>query len=248
MKVLKKIKFILFLLFLFSFKSEDSLILKWNFNNFNKLTYDYTQTVLNNSSVFGKQKVVSSGIIEIITNKSKDKASITLKMAQIKTFDIDNNGKETDSSDFREYPDFVIGNLTNDGNYEEAENPQTKHLMRVLFPIANKELKLLEAYDLPLRFQYNYFTNKIVVNGFNRIIYWGNETLKTEINVSQNTDTKLKKEFEAFLIGNSNYRFDKQKNYYKEADIYFNMNLSKKQDKFFMNSENNINMKLKSVE
>ncbi len=236
--------------------------IRWNFNDYTKLTYDYRQSISTDMSFMGgKQQSLMTAKLLV---KIKDK-----EFADVLFTDIQSIGMSKDSlgnyvaTDTTSMPNTILfQDLKPDGTIDGHIQQSSVMLARTLFPITNKKMKVGDTVGLKMSMPFNIFGSAINVKGFNHVTYVGSENgfekLNTVIDVSDYTiPEEINQDYLCYLKGNSRFSFDADKGLFKEGTINLNLGMGttitdstmvKKTTNMMMDMDTEINFKLMKAE
>lgn len=206
--------------------SSDSL--KWNFKNFKKLKYDYIQ-VSENQNPFGMDEKIfneAKGTL-IVSVKENGKADIIFKELKMSMFSVSEDG-DTNRMISQTVPDFFMQDMDEFGKIDGQLNQQTELLAQTLFPITNKDISVKNTTDLPVTMPFNMFGSVIIVKGFNKVTLESVDeniaSLTTLLDVSEfDIPEDANVDYECYMKGNSDYKFDLDKGYFTKANLNITM-------------------------
>ncbi|MDP2688003.1 MAG: hypothetical protein Q8O62_12325 [Aequorivita sp.] len=237
-------------------------LIKWNFEDYKKLTYEYNQSMITNVEFLDDpQKMMMTANLII---KIKDEQHADVIFTDIKHYrmsqDSLGNYKATDTI---EMPNQILfQDLTPEGNIDG--NIQDSYLMlaRTLFPITNRKMEIGETIDLKMAMPFSMMGSNINVKGYNRVKYVdsndGIEKLSSLIDVSEYTiPEEIEQDYICYLKGNSGFSFDSKRGVFNEGTINMNIAMginitdsttAKKTAKMMMDMNTEIKIKLIKTE
>lgn len=224
----KIIGILLLAILLISATAISKKLIKWNFNDYTKLTYQYNQTMSTNVEFFpNTQKMLMTANL-IVSIKNKEFADVIFTDIKQITLSADSLGVYK-ANDTIEMPNQILfQDLKADGEIDGDIQQSNAMLARTLFPITNKEMKIGETVDLKMSMPFNMMGSSLNVKGFNRVKYTnsnnGIENLKTTIDVSDYTiPEEIKQDYICYLKGKSDFHFDSDKGIFRNGTINLNM-------------------------
>lgn len=202
---------------------SDKLI-KWNFDDYTKLTYEYRQLMSSEVAFFDdaqKGLLTANLIVRIKDNKYADVIYTDIKSY---TLSIDSLGNYIKSDSINMPNQVLFQDLTPEGNIDGNIDQGSIMLAKTLFPITNKKMKIGETTDLKMSMPFNMFGSNINVRGFNRVKYESSDggiaKLSSVIDVSEYTiPEEIDQDYLCYLIGNSSFNFDSDKGIFKDGVI-----------------------------
>ena len=261
--MLKKISGILMVLVMFIAATPVSNdLIKWNFSDYKKLTYEYNQTMLTDVGFLDDlQKMMMTANL-IIKIKDEQHADVIFTDIMHYRMSQDSLGsyKVTDTIDM---PNQILyQDLTPNGNIDGYIQDSYLMLARILFPTTNQKMKIGETIDLKMSMPFNMMGSNINVKGYNRVKYVdsndGIEKLSSLIDVSEYTiPEEIDQDYICFLKGNSDFSFDSKRGVFNEGTINMNVAMginitdsitAKKSIKMMMDMDTEINLKLIKTE
>lgn len=205
--------------------SDPQKSLKWKFENFNKLKYDYTQLTESHAPFSTDEKMLNEvkGTL-IVSVKENGKADLIFKEIQMTMFSLLENG-DTNQVMSNSAPDFFIQDMDEVGNVDGKLNQQTELLAQILFPVSDKDLLQRKVIKLPVIIPFNMFGSVINVKGYNQVkLEAVNEeniaSIVTSLDVAEfdiPEDADLN--YECYLKGSSDYQFDLNQGIFKLANL-----------------------------
>jgi hypothetical protein len=215
-------------LLLISGNTISKKLIKWNFDDYEKLTYNYNQTMSTDVEFFGdNQKMLMTANL-IVSIKDNEHADVIFTDIKHITFSADTLGvyKATDTI---EMPNQVLfQDLTPEGKIDGDIQQSSLMLAHTLFPITNKKMKIGETVDLKMSMPFNMMGTNLNVKGFNRVKYIksndGIENLNTVIDVSEYTiPEEIEQDYICYLKGTSDFNFNSKKGIFNDGIINLNM-------------------------
>lgn len=222
-----------FLLFLSCGSNLADEQLKWNFKEFKKLTYKYSQIVESQPALgsafgmdektFGMKKISNEYTGKLtVSVKENGKADMAFTNVRMSMVLILSEG-DTNRMMGQIFPDFFIEDMDEFGKIDGVLNQQTELIGRILFPLPPKKIAVSESVDLPVTMPFNMFGSQINVKGFNTVklesISQNIASLSTIVDVSECTDTN----YNCYLKGTSEYKFNMAKGCFSKANIHVEM-------------------------
>lgn len=220
--------FLAAILGLWSCEQEEKKNVKWNFKNFDKLTYDYHQVMENQTSLgFGDPILSEAKGTLIISVKESGKADIIFKEVKMSMFSISEEG-DTNRTMSQVSPDFFMQDMDEFGNIDGPLNQRTELLAQILFPVPTEEIGIGEKSKLPAVMPFNMFGSIINVNGYNEIkleaIDDGMARISTVLDIAEyDIPEDADVNYDCYVKGTSNYSFNLSEGYFKTADLDFTM-------------------------
>jgi len=148
---MKKLLFLIFSAFvLFSFKSSETVEIKWDFSKYKKLTYEYQQTVKSEIEPLKKDTMVILGKGSLELNvQNPNLANFTINMDSLISFELDSLGNKSNYDD--EYPPFSL-NLAETGEnaMNSPKGTSEEFLINILFPLVKDNISLNSETEIPL--------------------------------------------------------------------------------------------------
>jgi hypothetical protein len=253
---------LLFSVIFISATSVSKKLIKWNFDEYTTLTYEYNQSMLTDVEFFDDaQKMMMTAYLII---KIKNKQSADVIFTNIKQFRMSKDSLGTYKvTDTIEMPNQILfQDLTPEGNIDGDIQQSNLMLARTLFPITNQKMKIGETTDLKMTMPFNMMGSNINVKGYNRIKYVssndGIEKLSTLIDVSEYTiPEEIEQDYICYLKGYSDFSFDSKRGVFNDGIINLNMAMginitdsttTKETAKMFMDMNTEIRLKLIKTE
>ena len=266
MKQLMKITLLAVLFFGFtSCQKESNKRIKWDFNKFEKLTYDYEQVMENDmgeSFMDGERNLISSKGQLIVKVKDSGKADVIFKGVEVSMFTVTKAGDTTKEMS-QTVPDFFMQDMDEFGKIEGELNQQTELLSHTLFPISTQALSIGDTEDLPISMPFNIYGSRLQIKGQNSIKLNSIEDqvafLTTEIDVSEyEIPEEVNMNYECYLKGHSANKFDIEKGCFQSINLTIEMLMKAsakeqkektedKQDNRLMDMAKNMSMKMNST-
>jgi len=237
-------------------------LIKWNFDDYTKLTYEYIQTMSTDVEIFDDTQEMMMTANLII--KIKDKQHADVIFTDIKQYNMSQdslgNYKAIDSI---EMPNQILfQDLTPEGNIDGNVLQSNLMLARTLFPITNQKMKIGETTDLKMSMPFNMMGSNINVKGYNRVKYVksinGIEKLSSLIDVSEYTiPEEIEQDYICYLKGSSDFSFDSKRGVFNDGIININMAMginitdsitTEKTPKMMMDMNTEIKLKLIKTE
>ncbi|NQX81114.1 MAG: hypothetical protein HRT66_03840 [Flavobacteriaceae bacterium] len=237
-------------------------VIKWNFEDYTKLTYEYSQSTLTEAEFFkGTNKVISKANL-IIKIKDKGHADVIFTDMKFIVMSRDSIGNYIAKDTIKMPNQVLFQDLTPNGSIEGNIQQSNLMLVKTLFPIIDQKMKLGKTYDIEMSMPFNIFGSSINVKGNNKVTYESSrnniEELSTIINVSDYTiPEEIEGEYVCFLKGKSSFNFDSKKGVFKDGLIKLNMAMGisitdsidmKKTTKMIMDMNTEIKLKLIKIE
>lgn len=205
--------------------SENERAVMWKFQNFEKLTYNFTQKTEINPmggifSAFGITNTATGKFT--ITPTSDGKADIVLKdlnMGDMADLLTQNLKKENG-----QLPDMFVRGLKPDGTIEGEISEAMQLFYTGILPIPTKDLKVGESIKIPAQMPMNAFGSQIMLKGYQTLtlksieenIYnFENDILINEYDVPEDVQQKHQHE----IKGKGEYKFDIDKGYFTNAEV-----------------------------
>ncbi len=258
----KIIGILLLTVLLISATTISKKLIKWNFNDYTKLTYEYNQTISTDGEYLpDTQKMLMTANL-LVSIKNKEFADVIFTDIKQIMLSADSLGvyKATDTI---EMPNQVLfQDLKADGDIDGDIQQSNAMLTRTLFPITNKKMKIGDTVDLKMSMPFNVMGTSLNVKGYNRVKYTnsnnGIENLKTTIDVSDYTiPEEIKQEYVCYLKGKSDFYFDSNKGIFNNGTMNMNIAMginiadstsTEKDIKMMLNMTTEINLKLMKTE
>lgn len=214
-------KKLLFLIFsasvLFSFKSSETVEIKWDFSKYKKLTYSYNQKMEMkiNSFIKDHSGIEGEGIIEIIVIDSAF-AHANIKIHKAESYDMDSIGnKVSERMDFIP-PTLVINGLKEDDTSKILSNPEEEMFIKSLFPVIKEAIgKTPKKYPLNFRFNNQGKMLNSTGDSFLRLENIEKDICHLELNYDlKNIHDDTNQEVKFSVIGNSKLQFNSTARYF----------------------------------
>lgn len=191
MRKSKNIGILLLILLMISATVIPKKLIKWNFNDYNKLTYQYNQTMSTDVEFFPNPQKMQMTANLIVSIKDKEFADVIFTDIKQMTLSVDSLGVYR-VRDTIEMPNQVLfQDLTPEGKIDRHIQQSNLMLARTLFPITNKKMKIGDTIDLKMSMPFNMMGSNINVKGYNRVKYTnsdnGIEKLTSVIDISDYT-------------------------------------------------------------
>jgi len=217
---------------------------KWNFQNFKRISYDYHQ-VIESQSPFAKGETTLSeakGTL-IVTVKKSGKADVIFKEIEMSMSSISTAG-DTNQIMSQKVPDFFMQGMDEFGNVSGYRDQQTELISQVLFPLPSEETAVGDVFERPASVPFSMLGSQINVTGFNKIKLAAIEddiaTISTVVDIS---DFEIPKEanvnYECYMKGKAENTFDIAKGFFKTVDLDITMVAKKLPTKGEVNDEDN---------
>ena len=214
--------------------SENERAIRWKFQNFDKITYNFTQKteISPMGGLFSGFGMTNTATGELtITPTSRDKADIVLKdlnMGQMGDLLTKNLKKENG-----QLPDMFVRGLRSDGTIDD-ENGEISEGMQLFYtgilPIPTEDLKIGESVKMPAQMPMNVFGSQIMVKGYQTLtlesikenLYtFKNDILINEYDIPEDVQQKHQHE----VKGKGEYSFDVEKGYFTKAEVELKMKM-----------------------
>ncbi len=212
-----------FIFFISCSDSENERAIIWKFNNFEKLTYNFTQKteISPMGGLFSSFGITNKATGKLtITPTSDEKADIIIKdlnmgeMGDILTKNLtENNGK---------LPDMFVKGLKNDGIVEGEISEAMQLFYTGILPIPTKDLKIGESVKMPIQMPMNAFGSEIIAKGHQNITL---KSIEKNLYIFENDilidefDDKKEAEQKRQIKGKGEYIFDIEKGYFTKAEV-----------------------------
>lgn len=233
--------------------------MKWNFKNFEKLTFSYKQTISSNTALLfdsdDRPKSITeiSGVLVVeVTNKNV--ANITLKDVEVSNFELEASGNKLKVANQKMPNMILIEGVQENGEVKGEYNPEFVFFSKTFFPIINKQISLGNSYTLPINVPFGVAGTTIDLKGDNSITYVSNKNeiakLETVIDVADFNEPKnLVDTHECSLKGQSTFSFNYKKGVFTSGQIDLKMSMGKKgSDVLEMDMDVKIILELKNIE
>lgn len=205
--------------------SENERAIMWKFQNFEKLTYNFTQKTEISPmgglfSGFGMTNTATAKLT--VTPTSDGKADIVLKdlnmgdMGGLLTQNLKKEGGQL--------PDMFVRGLKNDGTIDGEISEAMQLFYTGIVPIPTKDLKVGESVKIPAEMPMNAFGSQIMVKGYQTLtlksieenIYtFENDILINEYDIPED----VQQEHQHEIKGTGKYSFDIEKGYFTKAEV-----------------------------
>ena len=217
------------LLFISCSESENDRVIRWKFQNFEKLTYKFTQKteISPMGGIFSAFGITNTATGKLtITPTSEGKADIVLEelnlgeMADLLT---QNLKKENG-----QLPDMFVKGLKPDGTIEGEISEGMQLFYTGILPIPTKDLKVGESVKIPAQLPMNAFGSQIIMKGYQTLtlksvkenLYtFENDILINEYDVPENAQQDVNQKHQHQIKGKGEYIFDIEKGYFTNAEI-----------------------------
>lgn len=217
-----------FLFFTSCSDSENEKAIRWKFENFDKLTYNFTQKteVSPMGGIFSGFGITNTATGKMtVTPTPNGKADITLEdmdMGEMGAMLLQNMKVEND-----ELTDMSIKGLKPDGTIEGEISEAMKLFSTGILPIPTKDLKVGESVKIETNMSIPSTNEKVVMTGFQTLtlksINGNLYTLENDILIDkyQNPELegKIKEEEKPQIKGEGEYIFDIEKGYFTEGEV-----------------------------
>ena len=205
-------------------------LIRWNFKDYTKLTYDYRQATTADISFMGKtQRSLMKAKLLV---KIKDEVFADVLFTDLQSINLvqDSLGNYVPTDTITMPNSILFQDLKPDGTIDGHIQQSSLMLARTLFPITNKKMKIGDTVALKMSMPFNIFGSAINVKGFNKVTYEGSEDegekLSTRIDVTDYTiPEEINQDYLCYLKGNSDFSFDADKGIFKEGTINMNMGM-----------------------
>ncbi|MCF7871102.1 MAG: hypothetical protein K9L95_03845 [Candidatus Omnitrophica bacterium] len=221
--------------------SSLSPIFRWNFSKDGLThTYDYKQKVYSKTNAnshfsgrsnYTEQKMSAKGIL-LIKSQGDNTAKLVLKKMQTK-MELD-TGQNKPKVIEQIMPPVVITGVKEDGSGSFGNSSQDT-LLKMLFPLPPKSLKVGESADVPAKMPFNAMGSLLQAEGYSRItlaryVKIGKRIcaqFDVDINISNlKVPSDLEGEYECFTKGTSVFYFDVEKRCFVSGTMAFMMQFS----------------------
>lgn len=209
-------------------KSGSTDVFKWNFSNFKKLKYKFTQITKNENSFIqtGNEFMKAEGTL-VIAVKESGKADLTFNDIKTGSYQISESGDTSTTNTFS-IPDFFIQDMDEFGNVDGKLDQQTQLLSELLFPVTGENMNVGEHIELPQSMPFTAFGSVLTIKGVNDVtlnsLENGIANFSTLIDVSDFTvpeDADIN--YNCYLKGSSKYDFNMDKGYFNTANLDITM-------------------------
>lgn len=202
-------------------------LIKWNFGNYSKLTYEYSQSMSSDVEFFkntDKREMTAKLIVNI---KDKEHADMILIDIKSLLMSQDSTGNYV-AKDTIEMPNQILfQDLTPEGNIDGNIPQSSLMLAKTLFPITGKKMKLGQTIDLNMSMPFSIYGSNINVKGNNSVKYESSKNGIEELTITDVSEYTIPEEIEqdylCYLKGKSNFHFDAKKGLFKDGVIHMNM-------------------------
>ncbi len=186
--------------------------LRWDFSGSTVYAYDYRQEMVQASSL-GGTSIEGDGTL-LLKSKGDKTATLVLTVTKM-TMGLPDGERKTPPMNS---PAMVVPGVKEDGTMEIAANPANS-LLRMLFPLPPRPLKVGESARVPNSMPFNAMGSALTVEGGNTITLTGYVTidgrtcarLETDIDISKlEVPEELEGTYKCFLKGKSISYFDIQ--------------------------------------
>ena len=209
--------------------SENERAIMWKFQNFEKLTYNFTQKteISPMGGIFSAFGITNTATGKLtITPTSNEKADIVLKELDMGEMGdlLTKNLKKEDG----ELSDMFVKGLKTDGTIEGEVSEAMQFFYIGVLPIPTEDLKIGESIKIPAQMPMNAFGSQIMIKGYQTLtlksveknIYkFENDILLNEFDISKNEEKDVKKEHQHQIKGKGEYTFDIEKGYFTNAEV-----------------------------
>lgn len=205
--------------------SENERAIMWKFQNFDKLTYNFTQKTEISPmggffSGFGITNTATGKLT--VTPTSDGKADLVLKdlnmgeMGDLLTQNLKKEGGQL--------PDMFVRGLKSDGTIEGEISEAMQLFYTGILPIPTQDLKVGESVKIPAQMPMNAFGSQIMLKGYQTLtltsieanLYkFENDILINEYDIPEDVTQKHQHE----VKGKGEYIFDTEKGYFTKAEV-----------------------------
>jgi hypothetical protein len=214
-----------FILLMSCSDSENERAIRWKFQNFEKLTYNFTQKTEINPmggifSAFGITNTATGKLT--ITPTSNEKADLVLKdlnmgeMGDLLTQNLKKEGGQI--------PDMFVRGLKSDGTIDGEISEAMQLFYTGILPIPTQDLKVGESIKIPAQMPMNAFGSQIMVKGYQtltlksieeNLYIFENDILINEYDIPKD----VQQEHQHEIKGKGEYIFDIEKGYFTKAEV-----------------------------
>lgn len=205
--------------------SENERAIRWKFQNFDKLTYDFTQKTEVSPmggflSGFGMTNTATGKLT--ITPTSDGKADIVVKdlnIGELGDLFMQNLKKEGG-----QLPDMFVRGLKSDGTIDGEIGEGMQLFYTEMLPIPTKDLKIGESIKLPAQMPMNAFGSQIMIKGYQKLTLKSIEenlyTFENDILINEyDIPEDVQQEHQHEIKGTGEYTFDIEKGYFTKAEV-----------------------------
>lgn len=261
--MIKNILSLSIVLLLLSCKDNQDLAkIKWNFKDYQKITYAYSQKMAAKTPFSSDSMWNGMEANLIVSIKNNELADIVLADVKTYSFDKDSLGNYIATDTVEMSNRILFQDLTPEGKMKGEIKQGNAMLAKTLFPIPNKPMAIGDTANLRMNMPFNIYGSSINAKGYNRIKYVEKKNdilhLKTKIDVSEyQIPEEINQDYICFLKGNSSFKFDSEKGVFEAGTINLSMGMgvnqvdstsNSKEDKMMMEMNTKIDLKLKSIE
>ncbi|WP_291722726.1 hypothetical protein [Bernardetia sp.] len=213
-------------------ESEQAIL--WKFQNFDKLTYNFTQKTKISpiGGIFSAFGISNTATGKLIVTPTKDgKADLTLEdMDMGEMGEVLLQNMKTDKS---KVTDMSVKGLNPDGTIDGEISEEMKLFHTGILPIPTKDLKVGESVKIEAQMPVPTSNGKIIMTGFqtlklksiNKNLY----TLENDILIDKYEDmtleNKIAEDEKPEIKGKGEYIFDIEKGYFTEGEIVLNIKM-----------------------
>jgi hypothetical protein len=218
--------------------SENERAVMWKFQNFKKLTYNFTQKteISPMGGIFSAFGITNTATGKLtITPTSNEKADIVLKdlnMGEMADLLTQNLKKENG-----QLPDTFVRGLKSDGTIDGEISEAMQLFYAGILPIPTKDLKVGESVKMPIQMPMNAFGSQIMMKGYQTLtlksikenLYtFENDILINEYDIPKNQQQDVTQKHQHEIKGKGEYIFDVEKGYFTkaEAELKIKMKMS----------------------
>lgn len=205
--------------------SENERAITWKFQNFDKLTYNFTQKteISPMGGIFSGFGITNTATGKMtITPTSDGKADIVLKdlnmgdMADLLT----KNLKKSNG----QFPDMFVRGLKSDGTIDGEISEGMQLFYTGIFPIPTEDLKIGESVKIPAQMPMNAFGSQIMMKGYQTLtlksINGNLYTLENDILINQyDIPEDVEQDHQHEIKGEGKYIFDIEKGCFTNAKV-----------------------------
>jgi hypothetical protein len=212
-------------------ESKNERAIMWKFQNFEKLTYNFTQKTEISPmgglfSGFGMTNTATGKLT--VTPTSADKADIVLKdlnmgeMGGLLTQNLKKEGGQL--------PDMFVRGLKPDGTIEGEISEAMQLFYTGILPIPTEDMQVGESIKIPAQMPMNAFGSQIMIKGYqtltlksikDNVYKFENDILINEYDIPEDVQQKHQHE----IKGKGEYSFDIKKGYFTNAEVELKMKM-----------------------
>lgn len=211
---------------------KEKKLIKWEFDNYKKLTYSYTQYVTTGKSVFSgnndmPNQTLAKGLLTI-TVKDQENADIVIKDLIMTMFRVDSLGDTVKFMSPQRMPEMFMQGLQENGDIEGGVNNQMQTLVHTFFPVMNTEASVGDSVDLKMMIPFNMYGSVLNVKGYNRVKLAESknniEKLTSVIDVTEyEIPEGVNAKYNCYMRGTTEYYFDSENQYFTNGESDFIM-------------------------